>query len=124
MGWCERRALKHAQMQLVAQAVKSPPAMQEPRIPSLGREDPLQKDVATPSSILWLPRWRWRQRTRLPVQEMSETRVRSLGGEDPLEEEGTTPSSILVCRIPWTEAPGGLQSIESQSHKNNTTEVT
>ena len=51
-------------------------------------------------------------------------RVRSLGGEDPLEEERTTPSSILVCRIPWTEAPGGLQSIESQSHKKDTTEVT
>ena len=38
-------------------------------------------------------------------------RARSLGQEDP-PEEGTAPSfRILVCRIPWTEEPGGLQSI-------------
>ena len=34
-------------------------------------------------------------------------RVRSLGQEDPLEEGMATHSSILVCRIPWTEEPGG-----------------
>ena len=33
------------------------------------------------------------------------------GREDPLEEEMATPSSILAWRIPWTEEPGGLQSI-------------
>ena len=43
-----------------------------------------------------------------------ETRIRSLGGEDPLEEGMATLSSILAWRIPWTEEPGGLQSIESQ----------
>ena len=48
----------------------------------------------------------------LPV--MQETRVQSLGWKDPLEEEMTTHSSILAWRIPWTEEPGGLQSIESQ----------
>ena len=37
-----------------------------------------------------------------------------LGGEDPLEEEITTHSSILAWAIPWTEEPGGLQSIGSQ----------
>ena len=41
-------------------------------------------------------------------------RVRSLGREDPLEEGMATHSSILAWRIPWTEEPGGLQSIESQ----------
>ena len=41
--------------------------------------------------------------------------VRSLSREDPLEKEMATPSSILAWRIPWTEEPGGLQSIGSQS---------
>ena len=36
------------------------------------------------------------------------------GREDPLEEEMATHSSILVWRIPWTEEPGGLQSMGSQ----------
>ena len=37
-----------------------------------------------------------------------------MGREDPLEKEMATHSSILVWRIPRTEEPGGLQSIESQ----------
>ena len=41
----------------------------------------------------------------LPV--MQETQVQSLGWDDPLEEEMANHSSILVCRIPWTEEPGG-----------------
>ena len=40
--------------------------------------------------------------------------VRCLGQEDPLEKEMTTHSSILAWRIPWTEEPEGLQSMESQ----------
>ena len=40
--------------------------------------------------------------------------VRSLGQEDPLEEGRATHSNILAWRIPWTEEPGGLQSMESQ----------
>ena len=40
--------------------------------------------------------------------------VLSLGGKDPLEEEMATHSSILAWRIPWTEEPGGLQSMGSQ----------
>jgi len=43
-----------------------------------------------------------------------DTLVRSLGWEDPLEKEMATPSSILAWKIPWTEEPGGLQSIGSQ----------
>ena len=42
---------------------------------------------------------------------MQETGVRSLGREDPLEKGMATHSSILAWRIPWTEEPGGLQSI-------------
>ena len=41
--------------------------------------------------------------------------VRCLGQEDPLEEGMATHSSILAWRIPWTEGPGRLQSMESQS---------
>ena len=40
--------------------------------------------------------------------------VLSLGWEDPLEEEMETHSSILAWEIPWTENPGGLQSVGSQ----------
>ena len=39
------------------------------------------------------------------------------GWEDPLEEGVATHSSILAWRIPWTEEPGGLQSLGSQSLK-------
>ena len=47
----------------------------------------------------------------LPVQEPQEMRVRSLGQEDPLEEEMASHSSVLAWDIPWTEEPGGLQSM-------------
>ena len=49
---------------------------------------------------------------RLPA--MQETWVRSLDRVDPLEKEMATHSSILAWRIPWTEEPGGLQSMGSQ----------
>ena len=46
---------------------------------------------------------------------MQKTWVRSLGWEDPLEEGLATFSSVPAWRIPWTEEPGGLQSMGSQS---------
>ena len=45
---------------------------------------------------------------------MQEMGVQSLDQDDPLEEEMATHSSVLVWRIPWTEEPGGLQSMGSQ----------
>ena len=48
----------------------------------------------------------------LPV--MQETWIRSLEQEDPLEKEMASHSSILAWRIPWTEEPGRLQSMELQ----------
>ena len=45
---------------------------------------------------------------------MLETWVRSLGWGDPLKKGKATHSSILSQRIPWTEEPGGLQSVGSQ----------
>ena len=45
---------------------------------------------------------------------MQKTQVLSLGLEDPLEKEMATYSSIIALEIPWTEEPGGLQSMRSQ----------
>ena len=45
---------------------------------------------------------------------MQETQVQSLGQEEPLEQEMATHSSTVAWRIPWTEEPGRLQSIELQ----------
>ena len=45
---------------------------------------------------------------------VQETRVQSLGREDPLEEEMATHSSVLAREMPWTEEPGGLQSVGSR----------
>ena len=45
--------------------------------------------------------------------------LRSLGPEDPLEKEMATYSTILAWKIPWTEEPGGLQSVESQRVGHN-----
>ena len=49
---------------------------------------------------------------RLPA--VWETQVRSLGWEDPLEKEMPTHSRTLAWKIPWTEEPGGLQSLGLQ----------
>ena len=43
-----------------------------------------------------------------------ETQVQSLGREDPLKKEMATHSSIVAWKIPWTEEPGGLQSMGSK----------
>ena len=45
---------------------------------------------------------------------MQETRVRFLGWEEPLEKRMAIHSSVLAWRIPWTEEPGGLQSMGLQ----------
>ena len=51
---------------------------------------------------------------------MQDTQVQSLGQEDLLEKEMATHSSIVAWEIPWTEEPGGPQSVGSQ--KSDTTE--
>ena len=53
----------------------------------------------------------------LPI--IQETRAQSLGGEDSLENEMATHSSIHAWKIPWTEEPGGLQSMELQKAGHN-----
>ena len=49
-----------------------------------------------------------------PPQGYDKTQVQSLSEEDPLEKEMVTHCSILAWKIPWTEEPGGLQSIRFQ----------
>ena len=50
---------------------------------------------------------------------MEEKQVQSLVQEDPLEEEMATHSSFLARKFPWTEEPGGLQSMGSQRVGHN-----
>ena len=50
----------------------------------------------------------------LPAKQ--EMQVRFLGLEHPLEKEMAAHSSILAWEVPWTEEPGGLQSMGSQRH--------
>ena len=52
-----------------------------------------------------------KKKNHLPMQEML---VWSVGQEDPLKEGMATHSSVLAWRTPWTEEPGGLQSMGSQ----------
>ena len=49
------------------------------------------------------------------LSKMRETWVRSLGQEDPLEKEMAIHSSTIAWKIPWTEEPGRLQSMGSQT---------
>ena len=55
---------------------------------------------------------------------MQETQVQSLGPEDPLEEEMATHSGILAWKVPWTEEPGGLQSMGRKETVTTNTSVT
>ena len=66
-----------------------------------------------------LPRATLVAQTVKNLPAMQETRVQSLGGEEPLEKGMATQSSILAWRIPWTEEPGGLQSMGSQRVGHN-----
>ena len=53
----------------------------------------------------------------LPAKQ--ESQVQSLGWADPLKKEPATHSNILAWEIPWTEEPGGLQSLGSQTDRHD-----
>ena len=118
--------------------------MQETQVQLLGWEDPLEKEMVTHSSILaWKTPWteepgglqsiglqrvkhNWVQIPTTPCSSDGKESacsagdlVQSLGQEDPLETGKATHSSILAWRIPWTEEPGGLQSMGSQTVRHN-----
>ena len=80
----------------------------------LSSSSPISSYLIVVNNFLWaLLMAQWVK--NLPVmQETQEIWVPSLGQEDPLEEDMTTHSSILAWRIPWTEKPGGLQSMALQ----------
>ena len=61
----------------------------------------------------WVPWWLSREESACQCSR-HRRRVRSLGWEDLLEEGMATHSSILAWRVPWTEEPGGLQSMGLQ----------
>ena len=63
--------------------------------------------------ITWLPWWVSGKESACNV----ETRDQSLGQEGSLEKEMTTHSGVLAWEIPWTEEPGGLQSMGSQKSR-------
>ena len=54
------------------------------------------------------------ERMCLPIEQTWEKQVLPLGQEDPLEKSVATHSRFHAWRIPWTEEPGGLQSVGSQ----------
>ena len=55
---------------------------------------------------------------------MQDTQLRSLGQGDPLEKGMATYSSILAWEIPWTEEPGGLQSMGLQKSETQLSDHT
>ena len=83
-----------------------------PLVTSQGHVQPLSQGRWKHFAIgtLWLPWWlRWERNS----SAMQETWVWSLSWEGPLEDGMANHSSILAWRIPWTEEPGGLQSVGS-----------
>ena len=91
-----------------------PPPGDLPRIfPDPGDQTQISRNAGG-FFIIWATKEAQWLRIHLPMQEIQEMQVWSLGWEDSLEEEMTTHSSILAWRTPWTEEPGGLQSMGSQ----------
>ena len=100
--------------------VKNPPAnagdiRDMGSIPGLGRSpggghgNPLQYSLGT--SLV--------AQTLKNLPAMQETWVQSLGWEEPLEKGMAAHSSIVVWKIPWTEEPGGLQSMGVQKVRHD-----
>ena len=70
-----------------------------------------QLTVMKQPSILWISLASLVVQTVKNPPAVWETWVQSLGWDDPLKKGTSTHSSILAWRIPWTEEPGGLQSM-------------
>ena len=91
--------------------VKNPPSMQETWVRSLGWEGPFREGHGNPLEYSWTSLVAQMVKNQPAIQV---TQVRFLGWEDPLEKGMAIHSSILAWRIPWTEEPGGLQSMRLQ----------
>ena len=101
---------KLSQSELEAQGKSPAPSLQLPVFNLSTQGDGLASKNATSFGSITTSVW-----ILLLYEAMQETQVRFLGQEDPLEKEMATHSSILAWEIPWTEEPGGLHSIMSQS---------
>ena len=114
--------------------VKNLSAMQETQVWSLDQEDPLEKVNNYPLKHSCLENsidrgiyihaqlYFWASLVTQNVKNppaTHETQVLSLGQEDPLQKGVATHSSIPSWRIPWTEEPGGLQSMGLQRVRND-----
>ena len=87
----------------MAQKFKRLPAMQEICVRSLGGEDPLEKGMATHSSILaWRIPWR---------EDPGRLQLLHFTGKNLLEKEMATCCNNILGRAPWTEEPGRLHSM-------------
>ena len=64
--------------------------------------------------LLWKTVWQFVAKSLKNIPAIQETQVQFLGWEEPLEKEMATYSSILAWEIPWSEEPGGLQSMGSE----------
>ena len=76
-----------------------------------------QESITTSSYVMLWASWVAQTVKNLPA--MQETWVQSLDQEDPLEKEMATHSSILAWEISWTEEPGRLQSMGSQTVRHD-----
>ena len=101
------------------------PTMRETRVPSLGWDDPLEKEMADNSCTLaWKIPW-----TEEPsrLQSMESQRVSTFTFTfhlHELEKEMATHSSILAWKIPWAEEPGGLYSTWGLKESDRTERLT
>ena len=98
--------------------VKSLPAMQETWVRSLGQEDPLEKEMATHSSVLAWENPMDRGALQATVHGIAKSRTQLSDFTftfhfHALEKEMATHSSVLAWRIPGTGKPGGLPSMGS-----------
>ena len=92
---------------LVTQLVKNPPAMQETPVQFLGQEDPWRRDRLPTPVFLGFPGGSAGKESACNTGDPG-----SIPGSGRSLEKGmATLTSILAWRIPWTEAPGGLQSM-------------
>ena len=87
--------------------VPSPTGLTSKRGPGLGSFSRADRGIGPRTSLV--------AQTVKHLSTMPETRVRSPGWEDPLKKEMAIHSSTIAWKIPWTEEPGRLQSVESQS---------
>ena len=112
--WCEEQAGRQQDFKATTQGRESGNnSRQRLQQESEWKMVPRTRTLVAKMGASQVAQW---ERIPLPMKEMQ---VWSLGREEPMEKELATHSSTLVWEIPWTEKPGGLQSMGSQRVRNN-----